>query len=486
MTKKGLLFFSYAAVTIIAILCLFPKYSYNDPDTFWHIELGQYMIERGTVLHHAIHTFYGDRLPYVPHEIGFQIIIALFYKAFGWPGTYALTAISLFLLVLGLYRMTCVSRKESGLEQRHSVLFLLVLAVTACVYYYYFAMRPQMISAFLIVWFFVYLREFRMATRTGYSVLLVLLSLAVANVHTGVWLVVVVFTGMAVIEAWLEKNFDKRRALTFALVLLSGLANFGGLKSIFFILVVTRNNFNMRIDEWQPISFAQWVNFPRMLLLLAFVSILPFVLHRKPFRFMLMLGIVYLGVSNYKQNLFMWLFLPYFAATVVDLIPRADKLRTPWSTLAISACLAIGLFVNLALAAFFPTPVDRKAYPVEEMNYILQQHSDSGRPRVLAPYGVSGYVMFRGGDILCDGRQDPFITSESKGVFGWTAFERSMNGFSEYLPEIVDYDRPDYVVTRNNSSYKHFDEWVSRFGEPVFKGEYGNVFLTKGMTASKS
>lgn len=47
----------YGLLVAAVILSLFPKYSYNDPDTFWHIELGQYMIQHHTVLHHAIHTF---------------------------------------------------------------------------------------------------------------------------------------------------------------------------------------------------------------------------------------------------------------------------------------------------------------------------------------------------------------------------------------------------------------------------------------------
>lgn len=57
MVKFNIHKFLYGIFVIAAILLMFPKFSYNDPDTFWHIELGQYMIEHGQVLHHAIHTF---------------------------------------------------------------------------------------------------------------------------------------------------------------------------------------------------------------------------------------------------------------------------------------------------------------------------------------------------------------------------------------------------------------------------------------------
>jgi hypothetical protein len=476
MKNKPIATLVYATLTLIVVLCMIPDFSYNDPDTFWHIELGRYMLQHGTVLHHAIHTFYGDKLPYVPHEFGFQIIIASLYMVFGWPGTYLLTGTCLFLLILGLYRLTQVSRKEMGLEQHHSVLFLFVLAVSCCVYYYYFTTRPQMISSFLIVWFFVYLREYRMQASTKYAVLMVLISLAIANIHAGVWLVIAVFTGMAILEAWAEKKLDLRSVVTYAFVYIAGLINVGGLKSILYILTVTKNHFNMRIVEWQPIHFGDWMNLPRTVLLLFFVSILPFVMHKKLFRFMFMLGIVYLGVSNYKQNLFMWLFVPYFAATFVDIIPNVHKIRIQLSNRLMVTCLAFALSVNAVTAFVFPTEVKSKEYPVEEMTYLLNHTPAGVRPRVLAPYGSSGYVMFRGGDVLCDGRQDPFITDESKGVFGWTAFERSVNGFSEYLPDIVAYDHPNFVITGNKASAKQFDQWVEKFGKPVFKGPYGNVF----------
>ncbi|BBI32415.1 hypothetical protein [Cohnella abietis] len=479
MKNKRIATLVYAALTFIVVLCLFPKFSYNDPDTFWHIELGKYMLQNGTVLHHAINTFYNDQLPYVPHEFGFQIIIALLYKAFGWPGTYILTALCLLLLTLGLYRLTRVSRKEMGLEQHHSVMYLFVLAVTCCIYFYYFTARPQMISAFLIVWFFVYLREFRMQQSSKYAILMALISMGVANIHAGVWPVIAVFTAMAIIEAWAEKRLGKRNIIAFAFVYIAGLINVGGLKSIFYILTVTKNNFNMRIDEWQPINFGEWINLPRTVLLLLFMCIIPFVLHKKLFRFMFMLGIVYLGIASYKQNLFMWLFIPYFAATVVDLVPYTNKIRIQLSTKSIAIFLAAALSVNLIFVSVYPVQTNKHDYPVEEMTYILKQKPDGVRPKVLAPYGSSGYVNFRGGDILCDGRQDPFVTDESKGVFGWTAFERSMNGFSDYLTDIVAYDKPEYVITSNKFYGRPFNKMIEKYGQPVFKGTYGNVFLIK-------
>jgi hypothetical protein len=463
-------------IITITVILLFPRFSYNDPDTFWHIELGHYMLAHKTILHHAIHTFYNDQLPYVPHEFGFQLTAAALYQAFGWPGTYVLTAVCLFLLILGLDRLTRVSRKEIGLEERRPILLLLVMLVSCWIYYCFFVTRPQMVSSWMIVWFFVCLREFQMSLKTKYAVGMTVLSFTVSNFHAGVWLVVAVFTGMACLEALAEKKFTRRHAAAFVSVWLAGLLNPGGIRSVFYILTVTKGNFNMLINEWQPIQFTKTENLPILLLLLFFVAILPFTLHRKLFRFLFMIGILYLGVSSYKQNLFMWLFIPYFAATLVETVPGVRNLRIRFDRRHLIFCLAVGLCVNIIYNFANPPRVDAKQYPVQEMNYILHKAPPGVRPKVMAPYGSSGYVMFRGGDVLCDGRQDPFVTPKSKGALGWNAFERSMYGFSEYLPDIVRADHPDYVVTRNNASYKLYQDWVKEFGEPVFKGSFGSVF----------
>ncbi|AIQ63986.1 hypothetical protein PSTEL_13705 [Paenibacillus stellifer] len=474
----------YALLVAVVLVALFPWASYNDPDTFWHVELGRYMLEHKTVLHHAIHTFYGDKLPYIPHEFGFQIVAGALYNTFGWPGIYLLTAACLFLLILGLLQLAKVSRRELGFREDHPLILPFVMLITVWIYYNYFKGRPQMVSSWMIVWYFVYLRRFQLMPTKRSAAAMILLSLGIANFHTGVWLVIIVFTGMAFLEAWIDGRLNRRRVLVFAAVTLIGLANPGGYKSLFYILTVSHNNFNMLINEWQPISFGKWDTSAITLLLLFFAVTLPFSLFRKPFRFFLMLGILYLGVSNFKQNLFMWLFIPYFASAFFEAFPWMRKVDLRLSPGVITAALAAGLLANCVVNFINPPKVDVRGYPVDEMNYILSEQKGTERPRVLAPYGSSGYVMYRGGDVLCDGRQDPFITKASLGAYGWTAFERSMYGFSDILPDIAAYDKPDYIIVRSNAATRLFEGWRKAFGEPVYRGQYGSVFKYTGSTGA--
>lgn len=467
-------------IAAIVVLCLWPSTSYNDSDTFWHIENGLYMLEHRVVLHHALHTFYGDSLPYIPHEFGFQLIEAALYKTFGWPGIYLLTAASFGLLIVGLHRLMDISRRELGKPGMPLACWLLLVPVALWVYYVYFTSRPQMMSAFLIVWYVVWLRSYRMTGKLRYGAALTLGSLLIANVHAGVWPVIAVFSGMQIAETLWERNGKLRDIYVYAAAALAGLLNPGGWRSLTYILVATKNDYNRLINEWVPIDFLDWENVPIVLMLLFFAYILPFSHGKKAFRIMMIVGIAYLGTTNIKQNLFLWLFVPYFAAAAVDrapLIRSLGKLRVAIRPKAVWLGMSAGLLLNAVYVFAKPPEVDAKTYPVDEMTYILERANPGERPKVLARYGSSGYVMFRGGNVLCDGREDPFITDDSVGLYGWNAFERSMYGFSDRLPAIAASDRPDYVLVKSDSSEQLKKQWADAFGTPLYTGRYGSVYV---------
>ncbi|OKP93407.1 hypothetical protein A3848_05395 [Paenibacillus sp. P32E] len=82
------------------------------------------------------------------------------------------------------------------------------LLISIWIYYNYFKGRPQMISSFMIVWFFVYLREYQLKAKGKYATAMIILSWMTANFHAGVWLVIAVFTGMALFESLLDQTIN--------------------------------------------------------------------------------------------------------------------------------------------------------------------------------------------------------------------------------------------------------------------------------------
>jgi len=380
-----------------------------------------------------------------------------------------------------MYKLTTISRQEVGLTPHHSFSIFLVMILSFNMYIGYFALRPQVVSTALIIWFFIYMREFVQQAKMKYFILLPLFSILIANFHSGVWIILPAFLTMAGIELMYNRAFRIKHAIVITLTLISGILNAGGIKTILFFFTITDGGYNKFIQEWMPVSFS--ATNPRTILLLCFVAVIPFVIHKSIFRLLFILGILYLGVSSYKENLYMWIFFPFITATVFDRIPLLNKLNFRPSNKLIIGSITFGLMINVFYVFMYPISVNNKAFPVEEMDYILSNYTHGDRPNVLAMYDPSGYIMFKGGNVLADGRQDPFITDASKGIYGWNAFERSVNVKSFNLPAIASYDKPDYIIvpsTKNRESYEAMVRtWELSFGKPVFEGAYGIVYRYK-------
>src|SRR4030067_118497 len=63
----------------------------GDPDTYWHIATGRWIIEHATVPAYDpfSHTMRGA--PWTAHEWLAEVMLALAFQAFGWTGVIALT-----------------------------------------------------------------------------------------------------------------------------------------------------------------------------------------------------------------------------------------------------------------------------------------------------------------------------------------------------------------------------------------------------------
>lgn len=484
-------FVVYAVIFLAMFILMDANSSRNDPDTFWHIEVGKEMIKQGKVIDTAIHTFAGENLHYVPHEVGFQWIVGGLYSLWEWKGVHLLTLLSVFILTWGLYRLMEISRKEMDLPHMHPFLVYIALPLFMFfIYLGYFKIRPQIISAGLIIWFVVWLRRYSMHPSMIRVGILAIISFILANVHTGVWPVLFVLLIMQVFERVWEKKLNKYDLIAILFVIAGGVANFGGWSSLTYFLTLSDSPFTKMIDEWQPVSFSN--NFIAFIILILFVMSAMYSLKQRPFRLMLFIGMLYLGLASYKQFLFLMLFLPYYVAPIVDRFKWLNMFRSlePYIRMKyVLSLVVLGLLINFSteMVTEYQQPIAK--YPVEEMDYILQTFNSEGRPKVLSTYDSSGYVMFKGGDVLADGRFDPYILDATKGVHQWTAFERSVNGFrSGYLLDVIRADRPDFLIlpaadpkeTVNSLKKVELDEVKQQLHEPDYTGSFGQVWDLRG------
>ncbi len=450
--------------------------SWYDFDTYWHLRVGLDMIEKGRITYEAINTFQ-EHLPFTPHEVGFQFIFAELFKWGGWSGVHLLTVTCFSFLVYGLYRLVYISQKENGLSDSglHPLIHILIAAVAILIYCIYFKLRPQMVSTPALLWFFIWMRTFQDSKRMLSAVMMVVLAVFVSLVHAAVFPVLLVFWSFSLAESLFGGDVKRSHVFVTLFLFAAAFCNADPLHSVFYI--ASTPEFSKFISEWDPVNFRE---FPLLAVaLFVYVWGLWASKSKTLFRLIFGLGILFLGVATYKTFLFLLVFVCYEFASAVESIPYVGKYKNSFLS---KRPLMIGLYaivIAILLLRGITTPYEdnKKAFPADEMDYILKQDQ---APKVLASYDISGYVMYRNARVLADGRFDPFITEASKGIRERTSFERALTAFqsSDDLLEVIKADQPKYLVLPAQSKTSAARERILKeLGSPVFTGSYGHVFL---------
>jgi hypothetical protein len=82
------------ALLVYANVIGLPHHTLEDPDTYWHIVLGRWIIDHAAVPHRDLFSFSMPGAPFVPFEWLAEVAIAAIYDYFGWAGLAAAAAFS--------------------------------------------------------------------------------------------------------------------------------------------------------------------------------------------------------------------------------------------------------------------------------------------------------------------------------------------------------------------------------------------------------
>src|SRR5438046_438507 len=83
----------FALLVYVNVISL-PHHTLEDPDTYWHIVLGRWIIDHAAVPHRDLFSFSMPGAPFVPFEWLAEVAIAAIYDYFGWAGLAAAAALS--------------------------------------------------------------------------------------------------------------------------------------------------------------------------------------------------------------------------------------------------------------------------------------------------------------------------------------------------------------------------------------------------------
>jgi hypothetical protein len=238
------------------LLLLFARYfvSSTDPDYWWHVRTGQYIVETGTLPRAEIYSYTVPDRPWVTHEWLAEVLLYVVQQRFGYVGNVVLFAALAALTALVVYA-TCRVRGLGEPSAAMLMLWAVGIGMGSA------NVRPQLLTTLMLAVCALLLTLYlRGQTRAiwPYPLLMALW----VNLHGG-YVIGLVLLGLTVVGqgvAWvLGRPVAPLRPLVL-IALLSGMATLispHGLEAIWYpFTYVGSENPSMRyIAEWQSVDF---------------------------------------------------------------------------------------------------------------------------------------------------------------------------------------------------------------------------------------
>jgi hypothetical protein len=390
----------------IVLLCVIVRRG-GDPDIFWHLVTGQWMVDHHQLVSQDIFTFTVHGRRWIDPEYTTEIIVYLLFKAGG------LTLVSLGFAAVTFAGFLLIWRRVR-IEKSNPVIAAVLVGVAGLAGAAVWGPRPQMITfAFTCLELFWLDRYLRGRSRAIYWLPLVMV--AWANLHGGFLFGLVPVGVAAVVEAihWIRRvdgDTHKRRCRNLVLVFVgccaAAVLNPRGISLYGYVIQpqfsVVQQNF---IAEWQSPNFhvLQERGLEAMLLLIPVAFAL-----RRPSLWDVGLTVVvsYAALAAVRHStlfiaaetpLLIWSFstgwekMPQAHRVAAWIAPRTAALRAASAALLIIAVAGTGLFVRSTLSG--QTRATAANFPVGAADW-LASHPTVGT-RMFNQYGWGGYLIYR-------------------------------------------------------------------------------------------
>ncbi|MFC3069769.1 hypothetical protein [Phenylobacterium soli] len=387
-----------AAVFAFAVV-LIPGSVFNDPDTFWHIAAGRWMIEHRAVLKTDVFSYTWAGKPWASHEWLAEIVMAAAYMAGGWTGVMLLFAASLglaaWLLAGGIGRWMGPLGQAVALT-----LALFVIAPTVLA-------RPHLLMLpILVAWTREMLaaREAHRAPRWWFA----LFMLAWANLH-GSFVFGFVLAGGFGLEALVARGADRLKVIRDwgifgALCILAALATPHGISGLIAPFDIMFMGTLDQIIEWKPANFSKFTPFEGAILVTLLICLAKGV--RVPLvRAVLMLFIFHMALQHQRHQLVVAVIMPLLLA---EPIGRAFN-RQPGSVAMTRAGSIMLAVLALGFAGWrIADPAVRKDDGITPVSALAHVPPELAARPVFNAYNFGGYLIFKGVKVFIDGRADMY------------------------------------------------------------------------------
>lgn len=395
------------ALLLVAV-CAAARLNFPDPDTFWHLAVGERILAERKVPTTDVYSFTAPGKTWLATEWLGEIVMA---QAARWGGPQGATSLLWILATAFFFLLYELARIRSGRAAASFLACIAMLPLAASL----MTLRPQLIGHSFLIVLLIALERFRQGSMRA-LLLLPVIFLIWVNTHGSFFLGLCVLGGYGIAGIFpafrlggvtsLPWTADQRRRLFVVLalcVVVLPLTPYGARLATYPLEVAFLQPVNVAtVSEWQPMNFGfAWGRlFLAMLLLILIAEIALRPDHRLE-QFGLLIFAVFAACLHRRFALFFVIvFAPYLASLLARWIPLWPKESRVW--LNVAALLA----AITTLVALFPSrqAIDHaiaERYPAGAVQH-LRDHP-LGVP-LLNTYTWGGYLIW-----ALDGRQKVFV-----------------------------------------------------------------------------
>jgi hypothetical protein len=402
-----------AAIVMLAVAAFSPRV-FIDGDTNWHVAAGRWILAHHTVPLTDPFSFTYAGKPWIAHEWGSEVLMALAYLAAGWSGV---------VLLIGLAAGTAFALIARELRLWMGPVGQIIgLGLSfACLQPFLFA-RPHMLAAPLLVFWTSRLLAARRAGKAP-PLELALLMVLWANLHASFIFglgIIGPFAAEALVEApaTLKARLEVVRGWGFFGVIATALslATPHGIAGLEFPFWVLGMKVLPNILEWRGATFQQPTLFEGALLVTLFLGLWRGV-RVPPFRLALLVALVHMALQHVRQEAVLALLAPMLLAEPFGRAARPNATprvtepvgwKPAWRvpSVLVASVLAVGAGAVVVTRLAIPlVRVDNGNVPVTALAHVPPQLLSQP---VFNEYAFGGYLIFKGVKPYVDGRADMY------------------------------------------------------------------------------
>ncbi|MES5486371.1 hypothetical protein QMZ05_26745 [Bradyrhizobium sp. INPA03-11B] len=395
----------------------------KDADIYWHILVGQWIVDHRAVPHADMFSFTMHGAPWITSEWLSEVLYFAAYKLAGWTGPVMLAALSAsaayyLLALLLLKRLPNIPAA------------ILASAAIVMTSFHVFTRPHVLIFPLMVVWADALVRasEERRAPSLVYLPLVTLW----ANLHGSFVLALALIGPFAVEALWMSGQSDRIRIavqwIRFGVLALAAacITPYGPESMLVIGRIMRLGGALAHIGEWQPLDFST-LSTVTPCLLAGLAYLLYSGLKLPPIRIATLLAVVYQMLVHVRYVDVFALVAPFFVASPLAQhlswakLQHDRKVVAPKRSTVIATIAALVIASGAMIAVKDPTPPLVPRAAVEKLK-------EQGAERVLNAYFFCGYLMFQNIPVFIDSRAE---------LYGGAFLDRYVNAIS--LFDVADF-----------------------------------------------